>query len=163
MCHKACRVHQTRAQLQWQGHTSSSSDCLIRAPARNTPHNRRAEGTSPVDQRSEHSSTQSSSRGGNRDVHKGVPGGSRWVSPAFSRDTSHQPFQPCCPCIAASSSKSLPNHCIVAPRSSSRFSPSTHCLHPLNCLAICAAPRLQSIGATKAIIIAHLIGFTREL
>ena len=107
MCKKACRgcptwvqplvagnrQRPTWVQPQKRGNANVHFSIVVfLAPARNTPHNRRAEGTSPVDQRSEHSSTQSSSRGGNRDVHKGVPGGSRWVSPAFSRDTFTNPF-----------------------------------------------------------------------
>ena len=93
-------------------------------------------------------------------MHKGVPGGSRWVSPAFSRDTSHQPFQPCCPCIAASSSKSLPNHCIVAPRSSSRFPPSTARLHLLNCLAI-ALPLVSKASAQPKPSSSHISSASR--
>ena len=71
-----------------KGHAASSSSFFL-ASARNTPHNRRAEGTSPVDQRSEQSSTQSSSRGGTTAMcTKRRAGGARWVAAALCGDTT---------------------------------------------------------------------------
>jgi hypothetical protein len=76
MCHKACRGHPTWVQPHLAGNRQRPtwvqppkrgiadvhfSIVIFLAPARDTPHNRRAEGTSPVDQRSEQSSTRRSS------------------------------------------------------------------------------------------------------